>query len=313
MFSIKTCPKIKEHLGGFCYFLFKFCLKAFLFASLLSPSMFWELPCYFLLHPNGSFERFLGLGSLECFKALRVCWHVAFPIFSGGIRLISLKVIALVIYLGSWTLVTIVIVSKFLLEVIGVNSSRPFLFQAHMKSTQKLIPLGVVACVPLFEQLVERNTYCIQENISERLHNHLCINILFYLLFDLHQTHLRSCAGLSANVWLLIRLVIPFFHFPLDDLSTTIRSKLGLSHPLILGVSHCICNQPLDPMGIHFLRCMHGGERMASHDVVWDAFVAIAKDARFCESRPMSFHPLSYNLCIIELTLCYQSMVSTHW
>jgi hypothetical protein len=56
------------------------------------------------------------MGSLECFKAFLVCWHVAFPIFSGGISLISLKVIALIVYSGSWTLVTIVIVSKFLLD-----------------------------------------------------------------------------------------------------------------------------------------------------------------------------------------------------
>lgn len=169
-----------------------FCLEAFLFALLLPPSMFWELPCYFLLHPNGSFERHLDLGSLECLKALLVYRHVAFPIFCGGIRLISFKVIALVVYLGSWTLITITIVStflldfhSFLLEVIGVNSSRPFLFQAHMKSTQELIPLGVVARVPLFEQLVERST-SIQENISKKLHDHSFINILFYSPFDLH-------------------------------------------------------------------------------------------------------------------------------
>jgi hypothetical protein len=34
-------------------------------------------------------------------------------------------------------------------------------------------------------------------------------------------------------------------------------------------------------MGIHFLHCVHGGERMASHDVVQDVFAAIARDVRF--------------------------------
>jgi hypothetical protein len=85
--------------------------------------------------------------------------------------------------------------------------------------------------------------------------------------------------GLSANVWLLTCLVILFFHLLSDDFSTTLHTRLGLSQPLILGVSHYICNQPLDPMGIHLLCCMHGGERMASHDVVQDVFGAIAKDA----------------------------------
>ncbi len=31
------------------------------------------------------------------------------------------------------------------------------------------------------------------------------------------------------------------------------------------------------------------------------------------KNGPMSFHPLPYSLCVIELTLCYQLMVSTHW
>jgi hypothetical protein len=85
--------------------------------------------------------------------------------------------------------------------------------------------------------------------------------------------------GLSVNVWLLTCLVILFFHLPSNDFSTTLHTRLGLSQPLILGVSHCICNQPLDPMGIHLLCCTHGGERMVSHDVVQNVFVAIAKDA----------------------------------
>jgi hypothetical protein len=43
-----------------------------------------------------------------------------------------------------------------------------------------------------------------------------------------------------------------FFHLTWNVFSTTLRTKLGLFHLLILGVSHCIYNQPLDPMGIHF-------------------------------------------------------------
>jgi hypothetical protein len=44
--------------------------------------------------------------------------------------------------------------------------------------------------------------------------------------------------------------------------------ELNFSHPLILRVSHCICSQPLDPMGIHLLHYTHDGQRIASHDVV---------------------------------------------
>ncbi len=87
--------------------------------------------------------------------------------------------------------------------------------------------------------------------------------------------------GLGVNAWLLAYLVIPFFYLALNVFSTTLHMRFGLSHPLIIGMSQCICNQPLDPMGIHILHYAHGGKRMASHNVVRDVFTAIAKAMRF--------------------------------
>jgi hypothetical protein len=52
------------------------------------------------------FGRLLGSSSLECPKAFLVCRQVVFPIFSGGIKFISLEVIALIAYMGSWVLVS---------------------------------------------------------------------------------------------------------------------------------------------------------------------------------------------------------------
>ncbi len=49
----------------------------------------------------------------------------------------------------------------------------------------------------------------------------------------------------------------PFFRLYLYVFSTTLHTRLGFSHPLILGVSHWICNQPLETMGIHLLCCVH--------------------------------------------------------
>jgi hypothetical protein len=49
----------------------------------------------------GVFERLLDLGSLECPEALLIHQHVTFLISSGGVRLISSKVIAPIDYLGS--------------------------------------------------------------------------------------------------------------------------------------------------------------------------------------------------------------------
>jgi hypothetical protein len=86
---------------------------------------------------------------------------------------------------------------------------------------------------------------------SNTLSNTKCF-ILSYLFFDSHWTCLRSCAGLDASFWSLACPIIPFFHLFSNVFSTTLRIGLDFSHPFVLEVSHCICNQPLDPTKIHF-------------------------------------------------------------
>jgi hypothetical protein len=51
----------------------------------------------------------------------------------------------------------------------------------------------------------------------------------------------------------------------LDVVSPIVHTRLGLPHSLALGLSNCICGQPLDPMGIHLFCCTHGKERTTSH------------------------------------------------
>ncbi len=54
--------------------------------------------------------------------------------------------------------------------------------------------------------------------------------------------------------------------------------SIGSFHPLTLGLSHCICEQPLH---MHLFHCARGEEKTTSHDVVCDAFASIMKDVRF--------------------------------
>ncbi len=97
--------------------------------------------------------------------------------------------------------------------------------------------------------------------------------------------HIKHTWGLvqkpSVGAWLSICLVIPCFFLPLDVFSFILWTELGLPQLLVIGLTHYICDQPIDPMEIHLLHRVHGGERTTSHDVVRDAFVSIAKDARF--------------------------------
>ncbi len=89
----------------------------------------------------------------------------------------------------------------------------------------------------------------------------------------------------------------------LDVFSTTLRIRLGLSHPLVVGVSHCIFSQPLNPTRIHLLRCAHSGERMALHD----AFGTIVKIAKFHVSQEQShvLPPLALQFlhCQVDIVL----------
>jgi hypothetical protein len=196
-----------------------------------------------------------------------------------------------------------------LLKPIGASSLRPLPFQMHLKSTQEPLLSWATTCVPPFKQLVEKQIDHLKESILERLHDHSLTNILFYLPFNSHRSCLKLCAGPSAGTWLLVRWIIPFFHLLLYVFSIALRTRLGFSRPLVLGVLHCICSQPLDPMKIHLFHCAHHGERMASHDVVRVFFATIVKDARFMfhnsismSSRPF---PSPYNLCINESTSSY--------
>jgi hypothetical protein len=80
-------------------------------------------------------------------------------------------------------------------------------------------------------------------------------------------------------------IIVIFFHLILNVFFIALCIRLVFSHLLVLGVSHYICSQLLDPMGIHLLHYVHGGERMASHVVVRNAFITIVKDARFHVSQ----------------------------
>jgi len=42
-----------------------------------------------------------------------------------------------------------------------------------------------------------------------------------------------------------------------------------------------VCTHPINLLGIHFLRCVHGNEHIGTHDAIRDTFIAIALDVGF--------------------------------
>jgi hypothetical protein len=168
---------------------------------------------------------------------------------------------------------------------------------------------------PPFELLALRGVYCLKENISKRLHNHSFTNILFYLPSNSHQVCLRSCVGPSAKAWLLARPIILFFRLPLDVFSTTLHTRLGLSHLVVLRISHYIVTNLWILWGSTFF-IVHMVGRGLPHIILCKMFLwplRKMQDFMFCKNKPISFHHLPYNLHVVESTLFYQLMLSTHW
>jgi len=57
--------------------------------------------------------------------------------------------------------------------------------------------------------------------------------------------------------------------------------QLGLLDPSIAGIPQCMCTHPINPMGIHLLRCVHGNEHTGTHDAIRNTFVAVVWDVSF--------------------------------
>jgi hypothetical protein len=129
----------------------------------------------------------------------------------------------------------------------------------------------------------------------------------FLIWFMILITHLKSCVSLGVGVWLFAHLVIPPFYLIFEVLFCALCTKLSLPHALTLKVIHCICGQLLDLARTH-LCCSHGGEQIASHNVVQDAFASIVKDARSHVSHeqthvfpPPSFQSIYWSVDILLL------------
>ncbi len=52
---------------------------------------------------------------------------------------------------------------------------------------------------------------------------------------------------------------------------------LSFPHPLVIGLTHSIYGQSLDPMGIHVVHCAHGEKRTTSSGVIQDALHPLQK------------------------------------
>jgi hypothetical protein len=122
-----------------------------------------------------------------------------------------------------------------------------------------------------------------QGSISKHLHHHTFSNMLFNETSKAHHAQISSCFGLGVNVWLTTWPIFSTFQLSSPLFNTTFCMCLGL--PSIIGIPRCVCTHPINPMGIHFLCCVHGNKHIKTHDAICDTFVAITWNVSFHMGR----------------------------
>jgi hypothetical protein len=89
------------------------------------------------------------------------------------------------------------------------------------------------------------------------------------------RTCFYSCVGSGASSWLWTCPTTPIFHLSLAHFLITLRTRLGLPHPIITHLSQCQCGHTIDNLGTHLLQCPCKSERIVAHDTFWDIVTAI--------------------------------------
>jgi hypothetical protein len=84
------------------------------------------------------------------------------------------------------------------------------------------------------------------------------------------------CVGSKACTWLLTCPTTHAFCLSLIHFLTTLRTHLGLPHPIVVNLSRCQCGHTIDYSDTHLFWCPCGNERTSAHDTFWDIIACIA-------------------------------------
>jgi hypothetical protein len=89
------------------------------------------------------------------------------------------------------------------------------------------------------------------------------------------RIHFYSAKGIK--LWLVIRPCIYLFHITHYTFSLALRFHLGLIQPSTFNLFTCEFGHGLDTFGTHLVCCSFGGQRITTHDVIWDIMCAFAQ------------------------------------
>ncbi len=105
--------------------------------------------------------------------------------------------------------------------------------------------------------------------------------MIFDKTFKAHRAWILSCFGPRAGAWFTVWPIFLAFWLSSLVFYITLCTQLGLPNPSIANILWCVCTHFIDPMGIHFLCCVHGNKHTRTHDAICDTFAAIAWDVGF--------------------------------
>jgi hypothetical protein len=198
----------------------------------------------------------------------------------------------------------------FLLETLTQVDKNTFPFQQHLKVTCDLLPPPTRVCLLPFKQLIGQQVVHFQDYILKCLHLHTLSRMFFNGTFEAHRVQILSCSGPKASIWFIVRPVFPTFRLFSPIFCSALHMQLGLPHPSIVSILRCVCTHPIDPIGIHFLRCAHGNKCIGTHDAIHDTFAPLHEMlvSTWDENNYMHFlqpHSIPF---INESTLCLPKM-----
>jgi hypothetical protein len=87
---------------------------------------------------------------------------------------------------------------------------------------------------------------------------------------------IRSCSSMGAMIWLVVKPSIHSFHITHHTFTLVLHFHLGLIQPMASNLLMCECGHWLDAFDMHLTHCPFGGQRITTHDTIWDVMYVFA-------------------------------------
>jgi hypothetical protein len=85
---------------------------------------------------------------------------------------------------------------------------------------------------------------------------------------------IRSCSGKGEGLWLIIKPFIRLFCIAHFTFNLTLHFRLGWNQASTFSLFTCECGHELDAFSTHLTCCLFRGQRITTHDAIWNIMYA---------------------------------------